>query len=294
MFAVIGANGYLGSYIIKAILKETPETIIATTRNLKYIKLNEHVKWLYCDVQDDESVNNLVKKLKEENNVKIVYLAAYHHPDKVEANKSLAWDINVTSLSKLINKVSFVTKFYYVSTDCVYGESKEMYHFKEMDHLNPVNTYGHNKCAAEAITIHAGYNVVRFPFLISPSIVYKKHFYDEIVDTIKNKKEIEMYKDSYRSSLSFENAGRLLVRVMRKPASPKILNICGDKDLSKYDVALRIAEREHLDKQYIIPVTMNTPKKNFIVQRAGNTLMDNSELKRLLALKQIDIFESPN
>ncbi len=33
--------------------------------------------------------------------------------------------------------------------------------------------------------IHQGYQVARFLFLISPSLVYKLHFYDEIVYGIK-------------------------------------------------------------------------------------------------------------
>jgi dTDP-4-dehydrorhamnose reductase len=291
MYAVIGANGYLGSYCIKAILNQTDEKVIATARDLSRVNKDERVEWIACDIQSDESVDSLINVLKRYGNVKIIYLAAYHHPDKVQENQQLAWDINVTCLSKFLNKTIFAEKIYYASTDSVYGDSIDGYRFKEADQLHPVNFYGHNKCAAEALMVHMGRNVVRFPFLISPSIIYKPHFYDVIVDSIKSGKPFEMFEDSYRSSLSFENAGKLLIQLMEKQDIPQILNVCGDKAYSKYDVGLLIAEREGASPDLIIPVSISQPQENFTTKRAASTLMDNTLLKKTLQLSYIDIFD---
>lgn len=293
MYAVIGANGYLGSYCIKAILAETNESVIATARDLSRVNKNDRVEWIACDIQSDESVDALIDVLKEKDHLKIIYLAAYHHPDKVQENQQLAWDINVTCLSKFLNKSLFAEKIYYASTDSVYGDSIDGHHFVETDALNPVNFYGHNKCAAEALMIHLGRNVVRFPFLISPSIIYKQHFYDVIAESIRAGKIFEMFEDSYRSSLSFENAGKLLIRMMEKEDVPQIINVCGDKDYSKYDVGLLIADREGVSRDLIIPVSINQPQENFTTKRATSTLMDNTLLKKTLGLSYIDIFDEP-
>lgn len=290
MYVVIGANGYLGSYVIKAILSLTQEEVIATARNLDRVKQQDRVSWEELNIQSDESVDTFLERIRRYEDIKMVYLAAYHHPDEVDRNREMAWDINVTSLSKFLNKAQFVKKIFYPSTDSVYGDSLNGYHFKETDALKPVNFYGHNKCAAEALMIHIGRNVVRFPFLISPSLVYKPHFYDVIVDTVRSGKKMEMFEDSYRSSLSFENAGKLLVELMEKKEVPQIMNICGDKDLSKYDVALIIADMEGLDKNLIVPVSVNKKQENFETKRATSTLMDNSLLKEVLGLREIDIF----
>ena len=290
MYAVIGANGYLGSYVIKAVCELTKEKIVATARDMSRVKPDERVEWFFCDVQSDESADSLIGRLSREKNVKIVYLAAYHNPDNVAQNPEIAWDINVTCLSKFLNKARFARKIYYASTDSVYGESEHRYHFKEGDPSMPVNIYGHQKCAAEALMIQTGRNVVRFPFLISPSLVYKPHFYDVIADSLKAGKPFEMFKDSYRSSLSFENAGKLLVRLMEKEDIPSVVNICGDKDLSKYDVGLLIADREGVNRDLIVPISISQPQENFVTKRATSTLMDNSLLKSLLGLKEIDIF----
>ena len=293
MYAVIGANGYLGSYLVKAILEETDERIIGTKTTLSGVEDTERIHWEACDVSDPESTSRLLDFLRAEKNVKIIYLAAYHHPDKVQKNPVYAWNINVTCLSAFINQARFAKSIFYASTDSVYGDSINGHRFVETDPLNPANIYGHNKCAAEAVVIHAGFNVVRFPFLISPGIT-KKHFYDVIADSIRAGQPFEMSEDSYRSSLSFENAGRLLIRLMELPGPvPPIINICGDRDLSKYDVGLMIADQCGVSRDLIIPVSVAKAQENFETARAKSTLMDNSLCKKLLGLSSIDIFKEP-
>ena len=294
MYSIIGANGYLGSYIKKVILEETNENLICVDKNVPEKETENRVRWINCDITDRASVDLVLDELSTHKNLKIVYLAAYHNPDMVEKNPELAWNINVTSLSYFINKASFAKEIYYPSTDSVYGESENFYHFKESDPLNPVNIYGHNKCAAEAILVHKGRNVVRFPFLISPSLAGKPHFYDRIVESLRNNEPFDMYEDSYRSSLSFENAARLLIALIEKGNREPIVNVCGDKDLSKYDVGLLVAEREGLDPKLIVPVKMSEiTVEGFVTKRATSTLMDNTLLKDVLGLEYVDIFERP-
>ena len=294
MYSIIGANGYLGAYLKKVILEDTNEDLICVDLNLPEEEKEERVRWLRCDITDRGRVDQVLEELSHYDDLKIIYLAAYHNPDLVEKNPQLAWNINVTSLSYFINKASFARQIYYPSTDSVYGESCGFYHFKESDPLNPVNIYGHNKCAAEAVLVHKGRNVVRFPFLISPSLAGKPHFYDRIVESLRNGEPFEMYEDSYRSSLSFENAARLTIALIERNNPGSIVNVCGDKDLSKYDVGLMIADREGLDRNLIVPVKMGEIMiDGFISRRATSTLMDNTLLKKTLGLEYVDIFERP-
>ena len=293
MYCIVGANGYLGAYMRKAILELTDENILCADLNIPGNTNEDRIIWIKCDITNREEVDELIEILRKYENLKIIYLAAYHNPDLVEKNKELAWNINVTSMSYFINKTNFAKEIYYPSTDSVYGESENFYHFKETDSLNPVNFYGHNKCAAEAVMVHLGRNVVRFPFLISPSLSDKPHFYDRIVESLKNNEPFEMYEDSYRSSLSFKNAAKLMVRLIEIGNKERIVNVCGDKDLSKYDVGLLIADREGLNKDLIVPITMDKTVDGFTTKRATSTLMDNSLLKEILNLEYVDIFKEP-
>ena len=291
MFCIIGANGYLGSYVQKIILEDTDEDLLCVDLHLS--EDSDRVKWYQCDITDPTAVDELLGVLSGYEDLKIIYLAAYHNPDLVEKNRELAWKVNVISLRYFIEHCPFAKDIYYVSTDSVYGESIDRYHFKEKDPLNPVNFYGENKVAAEKIMLENGRHVVRFPFLISPSLANKPHFYDQIVNALRNGEEFEMYADSYRSSLSFENVARLLIALIEHGNTEPIVNVCGDQDLSKYDVGKLIALREGLDPDLIIPITMEKRMVGFETKRATSTLMDNALLKGILDLEFVDIFEKP-
>ena len=263
MYLVIGANGFLGSYILKNIIEKTDDDIIATARNIETVTQDSRIKWLSYDISSSEMTDKLYQALIGIDNIKLIITAAYHNPDLVEKDPRLAWDINITSLSRLINKLENVSCIFYPSTDSVYGNSINGFHFSEEDKLSPVNTYGRQKMTAESIITGYGGNVVRYPFLISPSVSpVKKHFYDKIAETLKKGEKMEMFADSYRSSLSFDTAAGLLVDVIEKFGSdaPKILNICGDDDLSKYDVGLMIALCPYTQtaaKEYLMPKGQN-------------------------------------
>lgn len=294
MYVIIGASGFLGAYVIRQILEKTEEDVLAVTHRVWEPNIsNPRLRWTSCDIADPVAVETLNREfLARQTHNKIVFLAAYHHPDQVEQNPRLAWDINVTALSRFLNMAERVTRFCYPSTDSVYGESWDGYLFRESDPLCPVNRYGKQKVVAETLVTSYGYHVVRFPFLIGPSLVpHKQHFYDTIVQTISGGKTFDMFADSYRSSLDFQTAASLLVQLMELPAEsvPQIVNLCGDKALSKYDVGLMIAERVGVPKERILPISIHTDEEIFDVKRASSTLMDNSLLKRTLHLDSIQI-----
>ena len=104
MYLIIGANGYLGSYVIKNILEKTEDDIIATARDIATCEQNNRITWVKCEVTDKEDVDNLSELTAKNTEVKVVYLAAYHKPDMVQKNPKIAWNINITALSNMINQ----------------------------------------------------------------------------------------------------------------------------------------------------------------------------------------------
>lgn len=291
MYLVIGASGYLGSYFLKNILDKTSDEIIATHNSVPSIS-NNRIQWFGLDIADFAAVDNFCEQLKKINKqLKIIYLSAYHHPDKVEENRQLAWNINIVALSNLLNKIPNIETFYYSSTDTVYGESVNNYHFKEEDRHNPVNEYGRQKSLAENIVLSYGQNVIHYPFLIGPSLAKKKHFYDFIVEDLQNGKKIEAFVDSYRSSLDFDSAASYAIDLIEKYGDKNLgtINICSDEDLSKYDVMVRIAEKFGFDKNNIVPASIKKTNAIFKAKRPDSTLMDNKKIKELLLLPHIKL-----
>ena len=210
----------------------------------------------------------------------------------MEENPKLAWNINITALASFLNMTDGIERLFYVSSDSVYGESKDRYQFKEDDKLFPVNRYGIHKCCAEQLVTAYGYNVIRFPFLVGHSLIpERKHFYDTIVDSISHGKTVDMFYDSYRSTLDFDTATKLLLEVIKKPTAevPQILNICGDEALSKYEIGVQMARILEVPLDLIRPISIYSDNNIFRVKRAASTLMDNSLLKRILGIDKIKI-----
>lgn len=289
MYLVLGGNGFLGTYLIKNILHMTNERIYATTRSLtgnEYEYDNPRISWNECDITDFNSVNDLYSVLADDVvHTKILYLAAYHHPDKVAEHWDIAWHINITCLAYFLNIFRKCKCVFYSSTDSVYGESANNYAFSEEDRRTPVNLYGKQKCLAEDLVLGDGQYVVRFPFLIAPSLVKgRKHFYDVIVEELRAGRKMEMFADSYRSTLSFDDAAAILVELIESHLDnmPKVINICADKPMSKYDVGLKIAEKLGVPTSLVDPISVEKGENVFKSKRAKSSIMNNSALKKIL------------
>ncbi len=292
MYVVIGANGYLGSYIVRHILQTTDAQVLATCRDLS-ARFCEHerLRWLEFDLEDTDTWQNLISAMEvSEETCDVVMLAAYHHPDAVQKNPNLAYHINVEQLNTLLERLPNIGSLVYPSTDSVYGESVNGYHFRENDALQPVNLYGQQKAQAEQVVLAHGQHVVRLPFLIGPSLLpHKRHFYDVIVEHIQTKTPIELFCDSLRSSLDFGTVAALLTALLQKETFPQLLNLSGDDDLSKYDVGRMIAKTLKANAAFVRPVSITIDTTIFETARAQSTLMDNRLAKQVLGVDSIKI-----
>ena len=292
MYCIIGANGFLGSYILKSILNKTQERIVACCRDISLVGdtlKDERITWKNLDICEFDAVNSFCNEYKDEDK-KIVYLAAYHNPDLVEKNPRIAWNTNITALSFFLNAMENVSAFYYPSSDSVYGNSIDGKVFKEDDKTNPVNTYGKQKALAEKIVNTYGYQVVRYPFLIGTSLLSsKKHFYDYIVENLRSGDGMDMFSDSYRSTISFRQAADYLVDLIEMGDKHPIVNISSDKALSKYDVGIIIAGKLGVDKNLVRAIKVEDSEGIFVAKRASSTMMDNKLLKSIFKLGEISL-----
>lgn len=292
MYCIIGANGFLGSYILKSILNKTQERVVACCRDISLVGdtlKDKRITWKNLDICDFDAVNSFCNEYKSEDK-KIVYLAAYHNPDLVEKNPRIAWNTNITALSFFLNAMENVSAFYYPSSDSVYGNSTDGKVFKEDDKTDPVNTYGKQKALAEKIVNTYGYQVVRYPFLIGTSLLSeKKHFYDHIVENLKSGEGMDMFSDSYRSTISFKQAADYLVDLIEMGDKHPVVNISSDKALSKYDVGIIIAGKIGVDKSLVRAIKVEDSEGIFVAKRASSTIMDNKLLKSIFKLDEIHL-----
>lgn len=89
--------------------------------------------------------------------------------------------------------------------------------------------------------------------------------------------------------LDFKTAADLSVRLsLLEEPLPSVINVCGDKDLSKYDIGLMLANKLGVSRQLVKPVKMSENDTVFKTKRAVSTLMDNALVKSVLGIKQIE------
>lgn len=293
MYTVFGANGFLGSYLIKSVLKNTDDEVLAVARSTQGNPKNDRVQWFECDITNPKQVDALAQKLSQGKPCKIIDLAFWHNIDTVGVNPKDSWHTNITSLAALLNKVDNIACFFFASTDCVYGEGKPGQRFKESDPLHPISLYGEHKAAAECLVNARGLNVLRLPYMFGPSILsHKKHFYDNIADSLLYGNPVDLFYDSLRSSLDFETVANIFVRLSEEFSVldlPNTLNLCGDECLSKYDLGVLLANKLGVPVELIRPVSSMTLETANNARRASNGLMDNTLLKSILGTSEIKI-----
>ena len=102
----------------------TKDEIIATDMALPEKEDNPRVKWVRCDVSNKDDIRELNGMCSGSENLRVFYLAAYHHPDQVLQNPRIAWNINITALSEFLNTMENIKVLYYPSTEVVYGQGK--------------------------------------------------------------------------------------------------------------------------------------------------------------------------
>ncbi len=291
MYIVVGANGFLGSYVVKALVSNTDDEIIATYHGKKETLYQPRVNWVNLDVTDKQSIRKLENLAENTAECRIFYLAACHNLDLVKREPDLARNINITALENFLEVFSDADCFWFSSTDCVYGENTEEFKaFKESDPTCPVSEYGRQKLEAEKIVTSYSFNVARLPFMIGASLLEnKKHFYDNIVEKTIQGQDFTLADGLWRSALDYESVADILVKLSTLKNVPQTLNLCGDELLSKYDVGELIAKKHNLPMDHIIKVPEEEIMKIFDEKRTSSTAMDNSLLKSVLGVSEIKI-----
>ncbi len=290
LYGIIGAGGFLGSWLIKKILENTDEEVIAAGRENKFFgKENKRVIPFSGDLRDSLYRKELTAVLNRKENLKIIYLAAVHNIDAVAEDPSAAYFFNISVLKEIVEKLNEQHKIFFASSDTVYGEGGEHF-FKENEQLNPVSLYGEQKIQGEKIIESVSGTSLRLPLMFSHSVSpYKKHFCDNIVQSLSKGETVKLFTDSVRSTLDYGTAAQIILKLSAiKDKLPAVINIAGDVPISKYDLGIMLAEKYNFPKSLIVP---EISEGKFIkgAQRAKSTLMDNGLVKGLINEKNIQI-----
>ena len=262
--AVIGANGQLGSDLVKVLGEEA---IPITRRDL--------------DVTDLESLK-ILNELKPE---VVINTAAYVRVDDAEIEVEKAFRVNAIgalNVAKACNELNAINV--YISTDYVFDGAKgEPY--EEEDVPNPLNVYGLSKYVGEILTRNYSekYYVIRVASLYGKAGARGKggNFVDFMIQRAKDGEEIRVVDDTFMSSTYTKDVSRMLKRFLDldleiKPAFG-VYHLVNEGYCNWYDFTREIFNVSGWDaKIQINPIKSNELKK--LARRPVFSALKNTKL----------------
>jgi len=191
--AILGANGQLGSDLVKAFEKDA---IPLTHRDL--------------DVTEPGSVQ-ILKELKPD---VVINTAAYVRVDDAEVEVEKAFQVNAIgalNVAKACNELKAINV--YISTDYVFDGAKGT-PYEEDDVPNPVNVYGLSKYAGEIFTRNYSqrYYIIRAASLYGKAGASGKggNFVEFMIQQARNGERIKVVDDQFMSPTSTKDVAEML------------------------------------------------------------------------------------
>ena len=142
---VTGSNGLLGQKITEKVIKEGGVNLIATAKGENRFPIKERYTYVEMDILKAEEVQTVIATYKPD---AVIHTAAMTNVDTCEANKELAFELNVAAVITLIaacekNNVQLI----HLSTDFIFDGEDGPY--DEEAAPNPLSYYGETKLLAE-------------------------------------------------------------------------------------------------------------------------------------------------
>ncbi len=287
MFVIIGAGGFLGSEMIHSVINHTSDCVLAVARNGNvYEKENSRVEVVEGDIENEDFISQLIRKINSYDNVTLLWTVACHNIDFVAENPDSAYKLNVEIPRKVLGELKNVKRLFFTSSDTVYGEGGK-HLFSENDRLQPISVYGKQKAEAEKVFLQYGGVILRLPLMFSQSrAVSKKHFCDVVCENLLSGRQTTLTTGFLRSALSYSDVADIITQLSYEEALPSVINVAGDDSLSKYQLGIMLAEKLGADKNLLICADKWGEFREG-AERAQSTLLDNTLLKNILGREEI-------
>ena len=163
-YIVLGGNGFIGSYIVDAILAEGHRVTVLDIGPERYREPLKNVNYVFGSIED----NQLLEKFFDGKDI-LIHSVSTTVP--FTSNKDIEYDIQSNLINSInIFKIAVAKKIkrivYLSSGGAVYGEPISI-PIKETHPTNPISSYGITKLAIEkylqyfALNFNIEYNIIR-------------------------------------------------------------------------------------------------------------------------------------
>ncbi|MBI1268762.1 MAG: dTDP-glucose 4,6-dehydratase [Cryomorphaceae bacterium] len=205
---VTGGAGFIGSHLVRRLVKNYPDTLVVNLdlltyagnlENLRDVENAPNYRFAKADICDAKQVNALFEQFKFEG---VFHLAAESHVDRSISDPMAFVKTNVLGTGVLLNAYRAYRadggKFYQISTDEVFGSLTDEGFFTETTAYDPRSPYSASKASADHL-VRAYHHTYHLPVVISNcSNNYGSHQFPEkliplMINNIKHEKSLPVY-----------------------------------------------------------------------------------------------------
>lgn len=229
---VTGGCGYIGSILVRMLLKENYNVVVldnlsfgkATLNDIK----NKNFSLIEGDIRNDKDIEQAIRGVDA-----VVHLAALVGDPQCAAKPKNAMSSNFDGTIRLVKicKQNGIKKFIYTSTCSVYGCKEEELLIEESK-LNPVSLYAWTKLYSERALLALADSNFK-PLILRLATVYGKADrtrFDLVVNLLTKKavteKKIVLFgADQWRPFIHVEDVARAVLLCLKKYKGEAIFNV---------------------------------------------------------------------
>ena len=210
---ITGGAGFIGSHLIKRLVRNYPDysifnldllTYAGNLENLREVEKLDNYTFIKGDISNRIFIDNLFNEYKFDG---VIHLAAESHVDRSISNPLIFLETNVLGTVNLLNAFKNLwesdfnnKRFYHISTDEVYGSLGSKGLFTEETSYDPRSPYSASKASSDHF-VRAYGETYNMPYVISNcSNNYGEfHFPEKLIplfiNNIINRKPLPVYGD---------------------------------------------------------------------------------------------------
>lgn len=250
---VTGANGFVGSYVVKQLLDKGYE-VFASSRTAAASAFNTYNNYhfIQLDITDVFAMHDAFEFSKPDI---VIHCGAMSKPDDCELNQAAAYDVNVFgTVQLLLNAAEHKSFFIFLSTDFIFNGKEGM--CTEDTVPDPVNYYGKTKLEAEEAVkeYEHAWAIVRTVFVYGKPLAARGCFLNLVKKKLQNKEPFKVVNDQLRTPTHAADLAKGIALIIEKKATG-IFNLSGKDILTPYEMAIKTAGLLNYKNHGLTPVT---------------------------------------
>ncbi len=277
-----GATGLFGSAFLSNTKKNNKFTVTGISRRHS---INP------ADITDGEKIIDLITNISPDI---ILHAASIGNVDYCETHKKEAWQINVGGTRNIIRAAKLTgSKLIFFSTNAVYDGEKPPFNEKAKRH--PVDYYGMTKVTSEEDIKKGKISWVIVRLMTMYGWHQKSQRYNPVtwmIDELRRKHKMNVVSDIFNNHLYVRQAVDAVFQIIKMQKWNEIYNVAGRDCISRYQLALEVADVFSLDNKLINPVKSSFFKT--IAPRPKNTCFITTKMEKELKIIPLSIRDGLN